>query len=391
MWDYKEIEREMKKLNIPKEYSHIRLDKLFANDYYIMLSIRKDSGKTTNTLLMGAVLFKLYGTTTEYIRTDTAMTKRATTETMYDVIKDCGYISKIFDGEYNDIILKPMIKKWYLVQRDENNEIVKQCDAPICAMHSIEDWLDIKSTYNNPKGDYLVFDEFCDSKRSTTTQMVELMNTISSITRERPTSRVILLSNNVNKYAFWWSEFTIEKEIPTLEFGGYIEKRTEYGTTLFCELLDLSKKKKEDQRNKNIRFFGFNTPKMNAFNGLASWQGSSHQHIDSDDLLIMDKLVTNRIYILHRNRYVQINLYFDDERGDYCFLHYSNPPQMDDNLILTLAPKSKNEIFGFGKFYPKKKVRDVLYRIVGMRTENKWYYSSNSVGDLIDDYFKEME
>lgn len=389
-WKYDEVMKEIKRLNIPKQYHHIKIDKLFTHDYYIIMSIRADSGKTTDSLLVGMVLNYLYGTTIELLRSDESQIKKSSTESMFDVIKKFGYISKIYRDEYNSIIYKPQIKKWYLVYIDEEGNELKRQETPVCVMHSLEKYIDMKSVYNNPNGDYIVFDEFVDSSRSTFNQMVELQNQISTISRNRETTRVVMLSNNVNKYSQWFEEFTIEKDINTLEFGGYIDKTTELGTSIYCELLDVSEKKKEEIRNKKIRFSGFNTPKMNAFNGLASWQGTSHQHLDDEELLNVENLVTQRIYIRHRNRYVQLCVYQEESRGEFVFLHYSNKPQFDDNVICTLTPTSKYEVFGYGKFVQNKHLQSVLYKIFGMRTENKWYYSTNSVGDLIDDYFKEL-
>lgn len=389
MWKYEEIEKEVKRLKIPKQFHHIKTDVLLTHDYYMLLSIRADSGKTTDALLYGMVLNFLYGTTIEYLRSDESQIKKSSVESMFDVIKKYDYINTLYRGEYNSVIYKPMVKKFYLVLLDENGEEVKRQEEPLCCCHSLEKYIEMKSVYNNPKGDYILYDEFVDSSRSSFNQMVELQNQISTIIRDR-NGRVVMLSNNVNKYSQWWEEFTIEKDINALEFGGAIDKKTELGTTIYCELLDVSEKKKEETRNKKIRFSGFNTPKMNAFNGLASWQGTSHQHLHDEELLRAENLVTNRFYIKHRNRYAQICIYYDDEFGEFAFVHYSNEPKLNDNIVLTLTPQSKYEIFGFGKFCDVEHIRDVCYKVVGMRTQNKWYYATNSVGDLIDDYFKEM-
>lgn len=391
MWDYNTILKDLKRLNIPKEYQNIKIDKLFENDYYMMMSIRKDSGKTTNSLLLGLILNYRWGETIEYIRCDENQIRKSSVETMFDVIKEFKYISTLWDDEYNTIIYKPMVKKWYLAYVDKDGKLTKTSDTPVCVMHSLEGYLNIKSTYNNVKGNYIVLDEMLDSSRSTFNQMVELQHTISTIGRYRPENRVICLFNNVNQYSFWWSEFCIEEEIKGLTYGGYFEKKTEYGTTIYCELLDVSSEKRKEIKNKKIRFSGFNTPKMSAFNGLATWQGATHQHLQNEELLNKNNLITNRLYIHHRNRYVQLAYYIDEDNlGEFVFVHFANKPTYTDNIIISLTPTNKWEIFGFGKFAPEH-IRDVLYKIIGMRTECRWYYASNSVGDLVDDYFKEME
>lgn len=85
-YNIKQINSEIKKLHIPKEYWKINLESFFNHDYTILLSIRQDAGKTTMSLLLGLVIYKLYGFTTEYIRNDNAQITQANIETLYDVI-----------------------------------------------------------------------------------------------------------------------------------------------------------------------------------------------------------------------------------------------------------------------------------------------------------------
>lgn len=132
MWDYNVIMREFKRIGMPNEYQHIRVDKLLTNDYYMMMSIRKDAGKTTNALVLGLIVNKNFGDTIEYLRCDENQIRKSSVETMFDVIKDNNYIAKIWDNEYNTIIYKPMIKKWYLAYVDKKEgKLVKTCETPV--------------------------------------------------------------------------------------------------------------------------------------------------------------------------------------------------------------------------------------------------------------------
>ena len=85
-FDIKKIRSEIKKLNIPKEYFRIDLESFFSHDYTILLSIRQDAGKTTQSLILGCVLHKIYGTTVEYIRNDEAQIRQKDIENLYNVV-----------------------------------------------------------------------------------------------------------------------------------------------------------------------------------------------------------------------------------------------------------------------------------------------------------------
>ena len=240
---------------------------------------------------------------------------------MYDVITQFKYVERLFD-KFNTIIYKRNEKKFYLAHIDDKGVIDLESDKPLCAVHSLEEWRALKSSYVNPNGDYLVFDEFMDTSRQVNRQIIELQHNISTITRYRPNARVLMLGNNQNKFCFWFEEFEIQKEIESLKFGKSFEKTTELGTTIYGTLIDLSLEKKNEIKNRKIRFSGFNTPKMNAFNGLNPWQGEVWKHIPDNEMLKKEYYIESPIYVYHRNRYILINLYYQEDLGYYCYLHF---------------------------------------------------------------------
>lgn len=392
------INKELDKLKMSKKYRKriVNLEAFFTHDFTMQLSIRKDAGKTTQALILGLILYKIKNgeCTTEYVRCDKGQITRGNIETLYDVIISNKYIEKLYPGEYNTVIYKQMQRKFYLayesITDDGNVNIERVSNIPLCHVSCLEDWQKLKSSYNNPYGDFFLFDEFMDTSRATQRMMIELENNISTITRYRDSAHVLMLGNNTDRYSFWWDEFCITKDIPTLDFGGYIEKITELGTTLYCELLEVSEEQKEIIQKKKIRFSGFDTPKMAAFNGLEPWQGSSHPHIPDLDMLDKNKLIYNNIWIRHRNRYVRLNIYYDSEFGYYLFIHFSNEPRFEDGIVLTTEPSHFNETYGFGKACLNQTVISQLNKVVKLIHDRRVYYCSNLVGDLVLDYRKEV-
>lgn len=394
LYDTKKIEKELNKLDIPKEYRYrmISLDTFFTHDYMMQLSIRQDSGKTTQALLLGLVLHKLYNRTTMYMRSDAQQITLSNIESLYDVIIECNYIEKLYGGQYNTLVYKSIEHKFYLAKSvaDENGKINTQVsDDMLCHVVCLEKWKDYKSNVNNPHADFIVFDEFMDSSRATTRQMVELQNNISTFGRLRDSCHVLMLGNNVDRYCFWFEEFCIENDIVNLTFGSYIEKKTALGTSFICELMRVSDSHKEKIVKNKIRFSGFETPKMNAFNGLQEWQGSAHEHIPDNDLL-KNKPVIDNLWIHHRNAYIRIKVYDDTEFGYFIFMHYSNKPKFDDSVILSLKPESNNEFYGFAEYAPIK-LKKTMQKIIEIIGSRKIYFSTNSVGELFSNYYSEYK
>lgn len=391
------VRKAIKALKIPKEYFKIDLDKFFRNDFSIYMSIRENAGKTTQALILGLVLYKLYGTRTEYLRCDEKQISRASVENLYSTVEKLGYIEMIFPKQYNSISYSATKKCFNLIYVDDDGKVVKTDNNAFCVLHSNESWQKYKSSYNSPKGDYIVFDEFLDTTRPTYRQMTELMNNISTIGRvgskqRRNNVHVLMLGNNTDEYSHWWDDFTITEKIRNLiSFGSEFEETTELGTTIHCKLIDLNANKKEEVKSKKIRFFGFNTPEMAQFNGTQVWAQTSYPQIPDVEMLDYKKRINTKIMIKHRDRYIKLDLYHNDENGYFVFLRWSNPPKKDDNVILTLEPIKRNEVYGLGRSNFSDNIYKAITKLDLLRKEHKWYYLNNQIGAIVDDYLKNIK
>lgn len=392
-YDIKWLNSELKRIGSPERY-RFPLKEIFDNDYGIILSMRQDAGKTTTALLYGCLLNAKYGTTIEYLRNDDAQIRRASAETLFDTIRKFRYIEKIYNGRWNDVSYKYMQHKFYLVRRDENGDIEEQADFPLCCLHSNQNWQAIKSGYNSPEGNWIILDEAFDSDRSTHLLWKEFMNNISTIGRvgsdEERTSKchVIILANNTDRYAWLFQDFCISDLVPDLKYGTMIRWKTELGTTGICTLMAQSDEQKERLRDKKIPFFGFNTQKAAQFIGSTEWTSKDYQH--PDFYIDFDNCIFRRFYIYHRQRYIQLNIFYDDEHKKYIFLHFAREPLKQDNIILTLTPKTYCEFYGICEFEDNKKVADFVRKAFRLRRENRWYYQSNLIGEIVDDYIKNI-
>lgn len=405
LWNAKDIKREIKKLKIPKKFipTMVDIDVFLNHDTTMLLSIREDAGKTTQHLILGLVLNKLYGAHILYQRCDKEQITVGNVGTLFKTLIEHGYISEITDGRWNDIVYKNQQHKFYFAKRteDENGHVAYELsDDFLCHAICLENHILYKSGSNDPHADYMLFDECFDTSRSTARQMIELSDNISTFLRpfDRmaeneqgemvPVGHVIMLGNNTNMYSQWFEEFCIEEDIPNLKFGSYIDRKTALGTTFACYLIAQSDELKDRVQSKKIHFFGYNTPKMNAFNGLQEWQTSPHQHLLYDEQLKESELVSRRLHILHRNRCIRLDVYKNNELGMFLFAHYNKLPSEKD-VVLTLSPNEKNHIYGFGEFAPKSAIRIGCARYLSLIRAGQIYFSSNSVGDLFENYCTE--
>ncbi len=393
--DLAKIKKKIKSLKIPKAYWGIDIDSFFAYQWNIYLSIRETAGKTTQSLLFGMVLNSLYPDKycIEYLRNDASQITRGNIENIFDVIIRYGYIEKIYPNKWNNVTYKPHVHKFYLCNKDADGNILEEDQEPICIVHTLEKAYDFKSSYTNSRGNYIVLDEVADTNRPTYLLFGQLLNCISTIGRPLSPGRtewlhILILGNNTNEFLWLFDDFQIAEQVPNLKFGGSITFRTEYNTTGICRLLELGEEQKQRLSDKNIPFLGFPGKKAAPFTGATEWGGKQFRHADFD--LDYEKCKFRRCYIFHRGRYIQLDLFTDPEKGMYTFLHFASKPLRDDNLILTIEPLNASDIYGFGKYCKNEKIQRVLKLYTGCYNENRFYYASNRVGSLVDDFIKNI-
>lgn len=400
-WNEKEIEKEWKKLNVPKKYNKMVFDTkiMMENQIIMTLGLREDGGKTTNALLKVLCMAKTkdFKCHIQYQRCDKNQITEQNISSLFDTIVNCGYIETLTDGKYNNVKYVPHQHKFYFsnVQVIDGERIETICDDFFCRAICLEKYIDYKSAINDPYADIIVFDEIFDTSRSTQRQMIELMNNVSTFFRpldrqdeKGAYGKLILLGNTTNKFSFWFDEFCIARDIENLKFGSYIRQVTELGTTFSCHLLAQSEELKEKHVKSNIAFFGFNTPKMNAFNGLQEWQQDTYQHILYDDMINDSTLLDGNIFLYFRNRYVRLEVYKHNEIGHFIFAHYSKQPK-HAKVIFTEKPQEVNHVFGFGEREISTSLKNGCKTIYNIIASNRMYYASNSVGQFISEYSKE--
>ena len=115
VYDFKKIKAEYDKLGCPGEYRDPTECPLSTAKLFVDISDRS-TGKTTNWILLGMCMYKLYGTNTIYIRQRDEMVAPKHTQNLFAVILEYDYISTLFDGLWNSITYKS--RRWYLCLED---------------------------------------------------------------------------------------------------------------------------------------------------------------------------------------------------------------------------------------------------------------------------------
>lgn len=337
-------------------------------EWFILISSRS-TGKTTNLLIISIILFLMYGITTPYIRQRPDMTARQNIEKLFEVIRACGYIKDLTDGQYNNVYY--FGHKMYLCHIDEKGERDGRSEAFMYALDLTQNEV-YKSSLNMPTGDFCIFDEFISSTYANN-EFIILCDLLKTILRDRLTGKIFLLANTTNYYNEYLRELYIQDEVLKVAEDEPFIKLTKKKTRIFVHLISNRNK----QRAKvNTLYFGFDNPKLASITG-GSWAVDSYPHFFRDD---ERELVAKDFYITYAGKILQLDLYISPKLGKHVFVHDAIKINEKARRIYTIGEiDDRRQAYKFGD----TKIDKILWRLYNA---NKWYYYNNDIGFTVDTY-----
>lgn len=373
--DWKLVYKEMNRMRIiPKDVYYPKFN--FNKNKWNVVCSERSIGKTTNVLILGMTLNKLYGTIIHYIREDEDMLRYGVVKDLFDVILNRHYVEIITDGEWNSITYAKLEKRWYYCNVDETGIITDKAATHFMIDMSIDNNQKYKSSYNCVVGDFIIFDEFI-SNRYMRNDFIDFCDLFKTIARDRLTPVIVMLANTIDKSSEYFDELEIRDYIDTMEIGQINEVTTERGTNIHVEIYG-----NEYQHRKKIElnklFFGFGNPKLGSITGN-DWAVSNYQHIKFDNVDILER----RVYVKCKSKFIQIDI-ADTELGIVGLCHMANAPRYEDSYIYSNDDiYDPREHFAFGS---GNKLDDYVWRY--LYKNNKFYYANNQVGALLDNYIR---
>jgi len=371
-YDYKLIRKEFEKLKVPKEYHTPLKYNLNNSTYYVEMSERS-VGKTTNWLLWGMCQNKLYGTVIQYIRQVDSMITPKFLKQLFETIVINGYIEKLTDGEYNNVQLKA--NKWRYIHVTPEGEIDRTSSKHFMYNLCINYSEVYKSTYNEPLGDLVIFDEFI-SKNYLPDEFVYFLDVLKTIQRERQNIKVVMLANTLDIYNQYLHELCIFDTVQTMNIGQTTTLTTDLGTTINISLIEPNYNLRNKKKISNNLYYGFKNSKLNSIRG-GGWNFTEAQHIPRIDY----KSILRNVYIKHNNKLLSLEV-VQNAIGICVYVHWSYYTY-DDSIIFTLEDmKDRRYIFGLGHNQKVSKIIWTLYK------KNMFFYSSNDCQNFLENYIK---
>lgn len=372
--DWNFIRKEYKRLGCPKTVYDPTTIPLEECKHNILLSERS-LGKTTNVLLLGMLCNKHYGTVIQYVRSREDMIMNKTVNELFTTIRDYHYIEKITDGKYNDCIYKA--RKWHYCKVNESGEVESIAPEHFMFCLSIDKSEFYKSSYNAPRGDFIIFDEFI-GKMYRLNEFVYFMDLLKTIIRDRVSPVVLWLANTIDLHSEYFQELEIYEYVQLLEVGQHTKIVTEKGTPVYVEILG-DKKEKEKKSIINSWFFGFRNPKLSSITG-GGWATESYPHIEKNYTIL-----SHGIYIEYHGKYLALDLVEYEDIG-ICINCHNATRTYEDSIIYSLSePKDKRYRFYMGQ-------GDNLDRLICRLVNNhKIRFQNNACGTIFFNHYNQKD
>lgn len=374
-YNWKAIRKEFKKLKIPDDVYNPSYCP-FESAKYIVVNSERDVGKTTNFLLLGLVMNKMYGTQIQYIRQIEAMIMPKSLRNLFSTIINYGYVEKITNGVYNTVYYHG--RRYYYALADDSGKITEIAPEHFMFCTSIDKAIDLKSGYNAPVGDLLIFDEFI-GKYYYANEFVNFEDLAKTIIRGRRSPVIVMLANTINVNSQYYNELEIYDKIITMHPGDKDIIRTDLGTNIYIELIGVGEHKKQKRNIINELFFGFKNPLLGSITGNSEWAFKSFQHIPEYEKGKEPETLSRKLYIYHNNKYVRLDMMLHSELGLCCYLHWATRTY-SDSIILTTDNRYDNR---FKYRLGNKKTETLIKKLY---SENRMYYQTNDIGSFVENY-----
>lgn len=381
-YDWNKINKAYKALGCPDDIFDPTTLPWGHAKYYHLASARS-VGKTTNVLLWCMAACELYpGSQIMYVRTREAMIERRyldNTIGLMSVIRSFHYIEKITNGRWNGV--EYYARVWRYVNIDpETGKTIEKCPTAFMVCVDIDQSETYRSTLNAPQGDFIIVDELvaANSRDYREGEFVGLCQLIKTIARDRLSPVVITLMNSLDIYNPYLKEFGIQKTFAALQEGAGIFVKSPKGTTMWCEYIGAKSKLRPLV---NSAYFGFDNPLLSSITGGSGWAITPYPHIWKDETR---QILQRGICLMFQDNIIELEVCMNEGSGLHICAHPLRKLP-DDNHLLTVyvtePPRQAKEVYGFGTRRPIDRL------IWGLFSENKWFFSDDETGGIVDHYY----
>lgn len=373
-YDWKLILKEYKKLGVPTEYDYSDIIPFDSPIKWNILLSTKSVGKTTVLLLIGLVMYKIYGTQMQIVRHHN--TNSSFYDRLFQVIcsYDNGvYMRRLFRDKYNTI--KYYQRNFYLARYEDGKTI--KSEEKVAVALSADDCYNLCSKYDAPKGDLIILDE-CFTDSNSPEEFINFINLHKTIVRERMSDKIFILGNNYDINNIWFRQLTIASQMRDVKQGDSKILYTNEDMPIYVNFL--TPRSSEKRKKFNNIHYGFNNPELNAITGLGNWSIKQYPQICE---LKNREILCRGIFFNFMDDLFLEGEFIKADGGVFFAVHPANRQKaIRSTLVYVMRQPSRGNEMYFNDDRLARRIKSMIYNRMTV-------YSDNETGDLFSKFIAE--
>lgn len=292
-----------------------------------------------------------------------------------------NYIQKKSKNRYNDVDYRTNC--FWLVKRDNMGKIVEKNPVPLLYTAALSTWERSKGA-DRGEIKYFIFDEFLTRSGYLTNEFAKFANCHSSFVRNRAGVVTYMLANTVNPDAPYWDEMLIDN-IEKLKQGEiFLYNYNNKKLTVAVERTLHATGKKDVEY-----YYAFDNPHLDMIK-TGSWEEDSYPHLEKGWSINKENIVFI-FYVIYNQHILKGNLIYEPREGSlFLYFHkFGNSQHVikPPDIIFTNHPSTSVYVMHTFKDNPlNDRVEEILNKIKWCLGNEKVYYASNSVGEVLRNF-----
>lgn len=359
-----------------KYYNIKKLLNEFPGCQYYMVVGERSNGKTYSTLEYALEKYQEKREQFAYLRRWGEDVRKKEMSQLFAAHISNNYIAKLTKGVWDNIVV--VGGRFYFsktIYDEKKKERVVLTEEPIGFAFDLNSMEHYKSI-SYPKITTVIFDEFLSRNGYLPNEFILFTNSLSTIIRQRDNVTVFMLGNTVNQYCPYFKEMGInhmkEQKQGTVDLYVYGQTGLKVAVE-YCESTKATGGKKSDV------YFAFDNPELQMITE-GSWEIAIYPH---KPVPFRPKDIAFIFFIEFESELVQGEFVTLDS-GSFIFFHKKTGEIKDKNndIVYTTRP---NERWNYKSCITKHndKMSNLICQYI---RENRCFYSTNEVGEIIRNY-----
>lgn len=289
-------------------------------------------------------------------------------------------IKKLSGNKYNDIDYKT--NAFWAVYRDQTGKVKERSAVPILYTAALSNWERSKGA-DRGEINYFIFDEFLTRTRYLVDEFEKFSNCHSSFTRNRVGVITYMIANTVNNESIYWDEMGLTK-IRNIKPGDIqlYNYNNEKLTVAVERTLHATAKANVEY------YYAFDNPRLDMIK-TGEWEQDSYAHLEKGWSITKEN--TKAVFfVLFNDTLIRGNIIYDyREKSLFLYFHRNGNGRMYNDHDVVFMNRPTTSVYHFHEFSDtpiSNKFDKLFYYIKWCLSNDKVYYSSNSVGEVIRNF-----